>query len=123
MTSLDQIVFVTGANGGIGASMMHAYSQSGATVIGADRTGRAGRPAPRQPRIHPDDLPDRSLRAVAAGPLGEPHPNGGGEMMLEGGVVGLRHTDLRGVQHPPVDRQPLTVHGLHLVRQRDVVCR
>jgi 3-oxoacyl-[acyl-carrier protein] reductase len=40
LTSLDQIVFVTGANGGIGASMMHAYAQSGATVIGADRTGR-----------------------------------------------------------------------------------
>ena len=40
MTSLDQIVFVTGANGGIGAAMMHAYAQSGATVIGADRTGR-----------------------------------------------------------------------------------
>jgi 3-oxoacyl-[acyl-carrier protein] reductase len=40
LTSLDQIVFVTGANGGIGASMMHAYVQSGATVIGADRTHR-----------------------------------------------------------------------------------
>ena len=40
LTSLDQIVFVTGANGGIGASMMHAYAQGGATVIGADRTGR-----------------------------------------------------------------------------------
>lgn len=40
LTSLDQIVFVTGANGGIGASMMHAYAQSGATVIGADRTHR-----------------------------------------------------------------------------------
>ena len=51
MTSLDQIVFVTGANGGMGDSMMHAYAQSGATVIGADRTGRACRPAPRQPRI------------------------------------------------------------------------
>ena len=45
----------------------------------------AGRPAPGQPRIHPDDLPDQSLRAVLAGPLGEPHPNGGGEMTLERG--------------------------------------
>ena len=40
LTALDQFVFVTGANGAIGASMMHAYAESGATVIGADRTGR-----------------------------------------------------------------------------------
>ncbi len=40
MTVSDQIVFVTGANGGIGASMMKAYAGTGATVIGADRTGR-----------------------------------------------------------------------------------
>jgi NADP-dependent 3-hydroxy acid dehydrogenase YdfG len=36
-TARDQIVFITGANGGIGASMMSAYAESCATVIGADR--------------------------------------------------------------------------------------
>jgi NAD(P)-dependent dehydrogenase (short-subunit alcohol dehydrogenase family) len=38
-TARDQIVFITGANGGIGASMMSAYAEAGATVIGADRGG------------------------------------------------------------------------------------
>jgi 3-oxoacyl-[acyl-carrier protein] reductase len=35
----DQIVFVTGANGGIGSSMVSAYAESGATVIASDRGG------------------------------------------------------------------------------------
>jgi hypothetical protein len=33
----------------------------------------AGRQAPGQPWIHHDDVPDRSLRPVPAGTLGEPH--------------------------------------------------
>ena len=36
----DQVVLVTGANGGIGASVLSAYAESGATVIGSDRGGR-----------------------------------------------------------------------------------
>jgi 3-oxoacyl-[acyl-carrier protein] reductase len=35
----DQIVFVTGANGGIGSSMVSAYAEGGATVIASDRGG------------------------------------------------------------------------------------
>jgi len=35
----DHIVFVTGANGGIGSSMVSAYAESGATVIASDRGG------------------------------------------------------------------------------------
>lgn len=35
----DQVVLVTGANGGIGASVLAAYAESGATVIGSDRGG------------------------------------------------------------------------------------
>jgi Dehydrogenases with different specificities (related to short-chain alcohol dehydrogenases) len=35
----EQIVFVTGANGGIGSSMVSAYAEGGATVIAADRGG------------------------------------------------------------------------------------
>lgn len=36
----DQVVLVTGANGGIGASVLSAYAEAGATVIGSDRGGR-----------------------------------------------------------------------------------
>lgn len=38
----DQVVLVTGANGGIGASVLSAYVESGAIVIGSDRGGRRG---------------------------------------------------------------------------------
>lgn len=36
-TAADQVVLVTGSNGGIGAAMVAAYERLGATVIGADR--------------------------------------------------------------------------------------
>ena len=39
MSQQDQVVFVTGANGGIGSSMVSAYAESGATVIASDRGG------------------------------------------------------------------------------------
>lgn len=39
MSQQDQIVFVTGANGGIGSSMVSSYAESGATVIASDRGG------------------------------------------------------------------------------------
>jgi hypothetical protein len=36
--------------------------------------GTAGRPPSVQSRVDTDDLPDRALRRIRAGPLGEPHP-------------------------------------------------
>ena len=36
----DQVVLVTGVHGGIGASMVSAFAESGATVIGSDRGGK-----------------------------------------------------------------------------------
>jgi hypothetical protein len=36
--------------------------------------GTAGRPTLVQSGIDTDDLPDRPLRRIGAGPLGEPHP-------------------------------------------------
>jgi NAD(P)-dependent dehydrogenase (short-subunit alcohol dehydrogenase family) len=36
----DQVVLVTGANGGIGASVLTAFVESGATVIGSDKGDR-----------------------------------------------------------------------------------
>ena len=43
------------------------------TAAGVD-VGTAGRPPLVQSRVDADDLLDRPLRRVGAGPLGEPHP-------------------------------------------------
>ena len=82
--------------------------------------GAAGRPALVQSGVDTDDLPDRPLRRVGAGPFGEPHPQAVAEVLLERGVVGLRRGNVGLEQHPAVDRQPASVEGLHLVRDRDV---
>ena len=47
-------------------------------------------------------------------------PNAVAEVLFERGVVGLRRGNVGFEQHPPVDRQPASVEGLHLVRHRDV---
>ncbi len=44
LTARDQIVFITGANGGIGGSMVSAYTEAGATVIASDRGCKASGP-------------------------------------------------------------------------------
>ena len=82
--------------------------------------GAAGRPALVQSWVDTDDLPDRPLRRVGAGPFGEPHPQVVAEVLFECGVVGLRGGNVGLEQHPPVDGQPASVEGLHLVRHRDV---
>ena len=43
-----------------------------------------------------------------------------GELMLQRGVIGLRHRNLRSVQDATVDRQPPATQGLHLVRHCDM---
>jgi hypothetical protein len=50
----------------------------------------ASRPALVQSRVDAHDLPDRPLRRIGAGPFGEPHTQRFAEMLLQGGVVGLR---------------------------------
>jgi hypothetical protein len=82
--------------------------------------GAAGRPALVQSGVDADDLPDRPLRRVGAGPFRKPHPQGLAEVLFEGGVVGFRGGDVGFEQHPSVDRQPPPVEGLHLVGDRDV---
>jgi hypothetical protein len=82
--------------------------------------GTAGRPTLVQSGVDTDDLPDRPLRWVGAGPLGEPHPQGLAKVLLQRGVVGLRRGNVGLEQHPAVDRQPPFVEGLHLVRHRHV---
>lgn len=42
LTVQDQVVLVTGANGGIGASVLTEFVESGATVIGSDKGARSG---------------------------------------------------------------------------------
>ena len=78
------------------------------------------RPTLVQRRVHADDLPHRPLPRIGVGPFREPHPQPVAEMMLQGGVVGLRRRHGRLEQHPSVDGQPASVEGLHLVRDRDV---
>ena len=121
---------VAGLQRGLLRQLQHLHPARRPAMIAGEVGGELGpadvddlppsRPAPVQPRIHADDLPDRPLRPVPAGPLGEPHPKAGGEVVLQGGVVGLRRRDLRGVQDPAVDRQPPPGQGLHLVRDRDM---
>jgi hypothetical protein len=53
--------------------------------------GAAGRPALVQSGVDADDLPDRPLGRVGAGPFSKPHPQGLAEVLLQRGVVdGMR---------------------------------
>jgi hypothetical protein len=79
-----------------------------------------GRPPLVQPRVHTDDLPDRPLARIGTRTGSEPHPQAVAEVLLQGGVVGLRRGNLGLEQHPSVDRQPPAVEGLYLVRHRDM---
>ncbi len=82
--------------------------------------GAAGRPALVQSRVDADDLPDRPLRRVGTRPFGEPHPQIAAKVLLERSVIGLRRGNVGLEQHPPIDRQPPSIEGLHLVRHRNV---
>ena len=79
-----------------------------------------GRPTLVQRRVHTDDLPHRPLTRIRVGSIREPHPQPVAEMMLQGGVVGLRRSHGGFEQHPAVNGQPASVEGLHLVRDRDM---
>ena len=79
----------------------------------------AGRPACVQSGIDTDDLPDRPLRRIGTGPFRKPHPQAV-EVLLQGGVLGLRRGNIGLEQPTPVDRQPASVEGLDLVRHRHV---
>jgi hypothetical protein len=63
------------------------------------------RPALVQPRINADDLPDRALRAVPAGPFGEAHPEERGEVMLSA-VLAVSDAATFAACRIAVDRQP-----------------
>jgi hypothetical protein len=82
--------------------------------------GPPGRPPLVQPQVDTNDFPDRPLARVGAGTDSEPHPQRVAEVLLQGGVVGLRCGNLCLEQHPAVDRQPPAVEGLHLVGDRDM---
>jgi hypothetical protein len=82
--------------------------------------GPPGRPPLIQPRVDADNLPDRPLARIGTRTCSEPHAQRVAEVLLQGGVVGLRGGNLCLEQHPAVDRQPPPVEGLHLVRDRDM---
>ena len=74
------------------------------------------RPTLVQRRVNTDDLPHRRFPRIGVRPVREPHTQPVAEMMLQGGVVGLRGSHRSFEQHPAVDRQPPPAEGLDLVR-------
>ncbi len=78
------------------------------------------RPPVEQSQVGAFELTNRPFR-IAPRTVHEPHPELAGQVLLQCGVVELRHGDV-GLEHDPaVDRQPGAVLGrLHLVRDRDV---
>jgi hypothetical protein len=82
--------------------------------------GAAGGPALVESGVDADDLPDRPLPRVGAGPFRKPHPQAVTEALFEGGVIGFRGGDVGFEQHSAVDGQPAPVDGLHLVGHCDV---
>ena len=78
------------------------------------------RPAPQQLLVDSDDLADLPLAVGGVAAVGEPHPDPLGEQRLQPGVVVLGGGDLVPVQRPSVQRQPSTIDGADLVRDRDV---
>ena len=75
---------VAGLQRGLLRQLQHLHPARRPAMITGEVGGELGpadvddlppcRPALVQPRIHADDLPDRPLRPVPAGPFGEPHP-------------------------------------------------
>jgi NAD(P)-dependent dehydrogenase (short-subunit alcohol dehydrogenase family) len=55
----DSTVVVTGAAGGIGAALVRAFADAGATVVAAVRTGSDDRPMPRTDDAADGPFPDR----------------------------------------------------------------
>ncbi len=71
--------------------------------------------------VDADDLADGEFAPVRVGSFSESDAQGGGEVLFEGGVVGLGGGHDRLEQDPSIDRQPASVGGgLDLVRDRDV---
>jgi hypothetical protein len=65
--------------------------------------GAAGGPAFVQSGVDANDLADRPLGRVGAGPFGEPHAQVVVKLLLERGVVGFGRGDVGFEQHPAVD--------------------
>ncbi len=75
------------------------------------RSGPGSTPTTSRTGRLPRSVPGRSAKVS---------PSRVAQVLLEGGVVGLRGGDVGLEQDPPVDGQPLPGQGLHLVRDRDV---
>ena len=101
-----------------GWSAMIALEGDGQFASADVDVGAAAGPALVQAGVDADDLPDRPLGRVAVEAFGEPDAEIAAEVLLQRGVVGLRRRHLRLEQHPPINRQPAPVQGLHLVRHR-----
>jgi transposase-like protein len=80
------VLAVSGLQRGLLRQVQHLHSARRPAMVTGEVGGEFGlsdvddlrpsRPALVQPRINADDLPDRPLRLISAGPFGEPHPKG-----------------------------------------------
>ncbi len=111
------------ASTGVGGRPWSAWNCGGELAAAGLDVGPAGGPALVQSRVDADDLPDRPLRRVGAGPLREPHAERVAEVLLQGGVVGLRGGDVGLEQHPAVDGQPRPSRVCTLFATATWVCR
>ena len=122
------VLRVPGLQGGLLRQLQRLHRRGWPAVVLLEPGGQLTLPdhdhlPPRRPplvqrRVDADDLPHRPLPRVRVGSFGEADAEPVGEVVFEGGVVGLRRRHLRLEQHPAVDRQPLPGQGLHLVRHR-----
>jgi hypothetical protein len=65
--------------------------------------------------VDADDFSDRPFPRILVRPFGESQSETVAEMLLKGGVIGLRCCDGRLEQDAAVDAEPASVKGLHLV--------
>jgi hypothetical protein len=103
-----------------GWSTMIMLELDGELAAAGVDVGPPGRPPLVQPWVDADNFADRPLARIGAGTRSEPYPQCVAEMLLQGGVVGLRCGNLCLEQHPAVDRQPPPVEDLDFVRHRDM---
>ena len=124
------VLGVAGLQGGLLSEQDRLHHRRRAPVVALEHgrqlaaarldAGPPCRPAPVQGRVDPDHFPDRPLAPLRTGTLGEDQPEACAQVLLQGGVVGLRGGDLGLEQDPPVDREPLSGQGLDLVRHHEV---
>jgi hypothetical protein len=91
---------------GDGWSAVDTLEVDGKLAAAGLNGGAAGRPAGVHSGVDAEDFSDRPQPWVGIGPFGEPDPEAGPEVVLQGGVVGFRRRHRGLEQDAAVDGQP-----------------